>query len=321
MTDTNRIYISEGLKKYLEDNELSQKAFAKKHGLNASYISTLYNQKWKNHPNHSKPAFVSKVAEIINLDKSELNRWQHVNTSFFNFLNGCCTEAQNQSKVTCIDAPVGKGKSYTLDKMYKTTENVFYIVASSNMSKKNFLEEIAENMGIKGVRKTAFYLHKAIIEKLKSIPNSLLILDNLEALKTAGRYSAWHAIKEFADDEFRGDFGLIICGAGIFNEIQQKNNSKKATQEGWRQLHSRLSGSWYRIAKNEDDKQYWLDVVSASLTGYGIDDQEVSAWFVSSCKDMRALRTKTLNILEAAFEQGKDITLNFVESIYPPTKE
>lgn len=136
--------ISEALKKYAEDNSLSQEQLSQITGLNVSYINAILNKEYKVGKTNIKESLFKRIADLVGI-KLEKDYLKHVDTLQYNQIYSELLDAKVTGRVKIIISKSGFGKTYTVSQFLKhQPSNSHKITLSSLYKLPDVLNELCE---------------------------------------------------------------------------------------------------------------------------------------------------------------------------------
>lgn len=213
--DKNRIV--QELRTKIEKLKIPQAEVARRVGVSPATITNVLAEKWDNISNAWKKieAFVSE----------SLSGWQAAETDNYKFVRGVCREAQAEQVTRAISWHAGSGKTYAARNFAANHQNVFYVCALGDMSKRDLLLAFCKVMGIPTSYRSSDMLQD-ILDKLRTLQNPLLIVDEFDELKDS-------AMRVFKDIYNTIQCGFVIIGGENLRIRITKgcNKSKQSFQE------------------------------------------------------------------------------------------
>jgi hypothetical protein len=261
---------------YQAETKITQNDMAKAVGIASSYLTHLKEGNYFEIPTGGgrtttlSDAIYKKIAVYLKMDDKV---WDILNyTLIFNGLIECKHDCEHR----VIDGLKGSGKTYAAKAFKKQYPNNTYLVtADDDMSPKDFLSELALQMGLT-VSGSKRVIRKAIEARIMASKNTLIIIDEAENLKN-GSYGAIKALYDSISDFA----GLVLIGANNYSEFLRKQASKNKTP--FTQLWSRFSSNTVMLATMTKD-----DVVMVCKLNGIVDKAAVSELFNNS-SDYREL--------------------------------
>lgn len=160
----------------------------------------------------------------IKLKLTMEHEWQiSKETKAFKFLNAVATDSQIRGLRQIVIGTWGSGKSSTLKEYSKATPNVFYIECESYFTKKVFLQELIDVMGVEDVGFTQAELIRKVIKALNKLDRPLLIIDEAGELEDP----AFKQIKAISN---KTTAGIIVAGThSLQKRIEKRVRLQKET--------------------------------------------------------------------------------------------
>jgi DNA transposition AAA+ family ATPase len=289
MQDLKLEKLASALEHYIKDNGISQNECAKSIGVSPSYLTHILNRNFDQIPAGKTatgaPRFtrlsehtVRKVELFLGLSNEiwEIDNYMII----FNILG----EAKKYKEHRLIDGLKGSGKTFTAkDFKRQFPQETYLITCSGDMSPKDFMMEIAEQLGVNsmGSRRK---IRLAIADKLKKQNTPLIIIDEAENLKPG----AYESIKALYDDV--KDFaGMVLLGANNYLDFLRK---RAASNRGcFPQLFSRFSAEPGLLSTMSlKDVRYVCQL-------NGISDKETINRLFDTCSDYRELDRNVQRII------------------------
>jgi DNA transposition AAA+ family ATPase len=213
-----------------------------------------------------------------------------------------------------IDGQTGAGKTYALERYHRTQpQGCYYVKVHSEYGKTDLLKAILDSMGEKATNSRSYDLMKAITEKLNK-PNSMLILDETEYMKTA----CWHTVKALIDNTKKGETRtctIVLAGCGIEKKLSNYATGKKS-EEGWQQLFRRLKGNFPQLSVMQADKGEWAKEVQFILNELGINDKPSVTWFSLNCANYGELETFVKRLFKASEDTETAIDIQLIKMLF-----
>lgn len=219
--------IVEAIKSQMAQKKLSQNQWARE---NSDVISVAHMSNVMNERNWSK---VSDSVWNALRGKLLSQDWDIYITNNYQKIQRACDDAQSNHKTIAISAYTGAGKTTALTSYMKSRPNVWYLVLRSSYSRKDLIYRIAEAMGIQSGGRT-IEVEDAIIQKMTTTSNALLILDSVSKLT---KDASLQFIGDLAEAiEHRA--GLVIAGTEFLKEYIDR--CCRFNKRGFRELKRRV---------------------------------------------------------------------------------
>lgn len=232
--------IAVAIPEYLATKGISQKHFSKTIGVSDALISQIKNRNWDN------IAFEKwrLVASAIGL---ELSDWQTADIDNYKIVKAVCFQCQGISIAKMITFDAGHGKTFALKSYANTEKNVYYVQCERFFTKRVFLQELAQGMGLE-VEKTNIELIKSIGNFIKTKNKPLIILDEYD--KIADKNGVFDLFKTFYDVTL-DVCGWVLCGTKSLSKII--DNNLKKNKVSYAEVFSRV-GREYVMLKSISTK-------------------------------------------------------------------
>jgi type II secretory pathway predicted ATPase ExeA len=242
MQKETKLQIIEKAQAYMLTNGLSQNAMAKLANINSSYMSSMFDSNWENHPsgNGKTTAIADKwfemLAETIGY-KVEKDYWPMVPTTQFRQIVAAMQDAKYNFQSRMIIGETGSGKTFSIQKFVKQNPQYTYVITASALyTIKDLINELCAAMRIEEKRSKAQNI-KNIAEKLTQIRRNggspVIIIDEAENLKQA----ALAMLKSLYDAVGR-NAGIVLIGT---NQLVEKiDRLRRRNKEGMPQFYRRF---------------------------------------------------------------------------------
>lgn len=231
MENSLKKQIVEAIKAQLAQKNLTQNGWAQENysrtGVSAPHMSNVMNEeKW------------DKVSEntwqtLANLLLPQRGWIIHPTHNQRTFL-GACNDAKNNKRFIAISAYTGAGKTTALTYYAETSPNTWYLVLRANFSRRDLVQRIAEVMGIRITGNRTLDYEDAIIQKMCSEKNALLILDSSSKLE---KDSTMRFIGDLAE-AIEHKAGLVIAGTEFLKSDIERG--LRLNKRGYAELNRRI---------------------------------------------------------------------------------
>lgn len=221
LTEQFKATVANGLREYLEQHKeagMSQNKVAKLCGVNAPYVGYIIDNKWNAVPAQGGAA-LGRISDAIFL---KIHQALGLSSEFFetdNYLAvyATCMEAKVEHQWRIIDGLTGAGKSFAAGRFTRLNPRETFLIRCKNtMNAKEFMQAIARAVGSSEVG-TRHRICEGIAERLLTMSNPLLLIDETEALFKRTSEGGFGAIKDICD-EVNGRVGIVLIGANNFLE-------------------------------------------------------------------------------------------------------
>jgi hypothetical protein len=260
----------------LKNKGLSQGDWAAIVGCSTAVVSLVLNHKFES----VSPEMLDKIFSILQQPRIKLFK-----TSNFVSQTREFNEAKENCFLRCILGGAGYGKTSTGFNYYQNTPNTYYVRCYQSETKKMVMKSIAQALALK-TDGNVNELILRISNKLNSVKNSLLIIDEVSVMST----SILYYIREIRD-RTENNAGIVIMGGFYFEE--NLNKAVKRGKYGIPEFMSRISGFLHLEAPTPKE-------IKIICEGNGITDKEMIKLISSQCKDFRMLTDIILKQLKKA---------------------
>jgi DNA transposition AAA+ family ATPase len=234
---------------YLRAKGISQAKFASISQVSTATISNILNYKWEQISDEIWLKVESKcqsdiVEDTENPRQTQSPKWGIIKGKGFTTIHSLCKDAQENSRMLAIYGETGYGKTCSLQEYKKENpKSTYYVLADELMNQKQFLQAIAEELGVEKEGDKGTIL-RAVVQALNSKPQTLLMLDDVGKLND----NCLRLIRLIYDRTV-DRVGIVLAGTTYFkNYIDMR--VRKDTM-GFRELHRRIE-YWQQIDKPED---------------------------------------------------------------------
>jgi DNA transposition AAA+ family ATPase len=246
MTEELKAQIVRGMKDYMQEHSMSQGALHKLTGISTSYISYLMREMWNDVPSDGGRK-TTKIEDQIFL---KLQKALGLRNDFFetdNYVSTyvACRDAKERQEWRIVDGMTGAGKSFSVERFARLhPRETFLIRCKDTMNAKEFMQAVAHAVGASEAG-TRYRICMSITERLLTMSNPLLILDESEALFKRNSEGGFGAIKDICV-EVDGRVGIVLVGANKFMEKLQKQAINM--RGSFPQLHNRFKSNLTQLA-------------------------------------------------------------------------
>lgn len=311
--DNQKTAIATKLKKYREEQGLSQDDIATASGVNKAYVNRIEKGEFEITHKTKKPTSIadnhfSAIARVVGYS-DEVPLWAHFNTPNFVRIVAAFEEAR-KGDLRAIDGNTGMGKSYACRKYLQVNRGrTFLIRATDDLTVKGLVEEVASEVGVTE-RGNRTQMRKAIVQRLRGMDEPLLIFDEAENLSD----NAWKAIKTFIDyleNEDVGSARRYLCGIVVLGmDIQSEIVRKAARRKGvYPQIKRRFAGSWRQL-----DEMDGAEIRDIALS-FDISNAGAVRWLQRNVKDYDHLSRLVSGALRFTKRNATAITAEILDAI------
>lgn len=213
--------------------KITQKKLADKIGITASYITHIKNREFDLKSNSGSVILSDYVLQKV---EAFLNGHNWQNRSHKECMEALM-EAKLYSKHNIIDGPTGTSKTFSCRYFLKKYPvNTYVVTCASDMTCKQFMVELAKEVGLTKLSQSRYQLRRDIGDKLMREEMAHIIIQEAELLPD----SSFAAIKDLYDykDLFKS-VGITLVGAELIDLLDSK--CSRTHPKFFPQLMSRFS--------------------------------------------------------------------------------
>lgn len=225
LNDNQKQTICEALRAYVKRYPSQNKAVNSLKGVSAGTVSTILNGKWEN---IGDEMWLKIEAQI-----SKASGWQIYQTVAHQSLMLYFADAQEDSSVVWITGPAGIGKSTAAALYEQSHRDVYLITCSSDMTKADFVGELASKIGIRTAGMTVREKLRTVFSELVKKDNPLLIFDEGDKLADSVLYyyvSLYNALEDKC--------GMVFLSTNYMEERMRRGVMRG--RKGYDELDSRI---------------------------------------------------------------------------------
>lgn len=225
MTNSQKREISEALRTYVGRYPSQNKAVNSLKGVSAATVSCILNGKW----DLISDEMWMKIQSQIRSNRG----WQLYDTVAYQSLMLYLRDSQEESNVVWVTGPAGIGKSTAATMYAQGNRDVFLLTCSSDMTKSDFVSELASRIGIRTAGLTVRETLKAIIRELVKKERPLLVFDEGDKLADSVLYyyvSLYNALEDKC--------GMVFLSTNYMEERMRRGVMKG--RKGYDELESRI---------------------------------------------------------------------------------
>ncbi|MPM08729.1 hypothetical protein SDC9_55043 [bioreactor metagenome] len=233
--------IREALAKTMASRLLTQSETARRLGVSAALINNIVNGRDKTDPKLKiSDDLWRKIAAFCGV-----SGWNTAETRDYKRIYALCVKCQQNSTSRAISFAPGSGKSHALKSYAGTHNNVYYIECDEYWSKKDFLRELRQQMGLVESGLSITEMVSSIIEYLNRTEMPLVIIDEADKLKDP----VLNFFKTFYN---KTTCGFVLCGAPYFQKRIMKG--VRLQKQSYQEIYSRLGGEFFdMMGLNKED--------------------------------------------------------------------
>lgn len=241
MKKEQKYQIVAAIKAEMAAKNLSQNAWANKKGISKSHMSNIL-----------KPENWEKVGErtwndLANLVAPMTMGTKLYQTSNMKIITAACQDAQDNKRVVAISGYTGAGKTTALKGYDSTNFNAHYLVCRSSFGVKDMASHIAASMGVQAKSGRTIDIEDAIIQKMNTSTDSLLILDSVSKLRKDAALQFIGDLCEATEHKA----GIVIAGTEFLNDYMTKMVERN--KRGFREFDRRIY-AWTHLPNFSDSK-------------------------------------------------------------------
>lgn len=216
--------------KFCEIAGSDNKASAKLDVSNA-YVSQIKNNKW----GALSDDMWRKISKRLGLDFAE--QWAYAETLQSKTLLEMFEDSRTCHNVYGIIMQPGSGKTYMLDRYRLNNSDVFYVKCVSEMSPKEFFQEILRSMGKTEFMGSVLTLIRQLENEIERREKPIVIIDEPEKLPNK-------VLNVFIDlyNTIHRKAGIIMLGTPNLKERVKLNRQRGKV--GYNEIYSRLGLNW-----------------------------------------------------------------------------
>lgn len=225
LNDNQKQDISEALRVYVGRYPSRNRAVNSLNGVSSATVSCMLNGKW----DLISDEMWLKVDSQLRSSKG----WQIYKTVAYRSLMLYFEDAQQESNVVWITGPAGIGKSTAASMYEQSHRDVFLLTCSSDMTKADFVGELAAKIGIRTAGMTVRETLKAVFGELVKKDSPLLIFDEGDKLADSVLYyyvSLYNALEDKC--------GMVFLSTNYMEERMRRGVTRG--RKGYDELESRI---------------------------------------------------------------------------------
>lgn len=225
LNDNQKQTICNALKTYVGRYPSQNKAVNSLKGVSSATVSCILNGKW---------ALISDDMWLkLESQISSSTGWQIYRTVAHQSLMLYFEDAQEDSSVVWITGPAGIGKSTAAAMYEQSHKEVYLVTCSSDMTKADFVGELAAKIGIRTAGMTVREKLRTVFSELVKKDNPLLIFDEGDKLADSVLYyyvSLYNALEDKC--------GMVFLSTNYMEERMRRGVMRG--RKGYDELDSRI---------------------------------------------------------------------------------
>lgn len=225
ITNSQKESIRASLEAYVRRYPSQNKAVNSLKGTSAGTVSSIINGKWEN---ISDDMWLKLQAQIRGN-----GGWTLFSTAAYQGLTLYLDDARVDGSVSWITGPAGCGKSTTAAEYARNHSNVYVLTCSGDMTKSDFVRELAAKIGIRVAGLTSREALQQIIRELVKKESPLLVFDEGDKLADPVLYyyvSLYNALEDKC--------GMVFLSTSYMVERMRRGVSRG--RKGYDELESRI---------------------------------------------------------------------------------
>ncbi len=219
----------ERLAKYVQRYPSLNMAAASLKDISPASVSNILQKKWN--------VIGEKMWLRLEAQLARNDGWQIYATRAYKDMTLYLRVAQEESRVMWIAAPAGIGKSTAAGSYAALNRNVFRLTCSSDMTKTDFVQELAALVGVRTSGLTVRASFSAILRHLATLQQPLLVFDEADKLPDSVMYyfiSIYNALEDRA--------GIVFLSTNYIRQRIRRGVDKG--KKGYDELESRICRSY-----------------------------------------------------------------------------
>jgi transcriptional regulator with XRE-family HTH domain len=246
ITHQDKELIAKKAKNQADQYQLSQAKVAIQSGVNKTTITWIFNGQWENY-SISDQKWI-EVARWCQYDfDSDVWKIDREVKNFKRFYK-MCNHAHLNQRMKMISDKQGRCKSTALETYRNDNRaNAFYLECDDTMIKSEFLNRLAELLGVKDSLSTSIAGKlNTVCEAILKVKKPIILLDEWNELPSGSK----RLIKTLWN-KTEGRCAFVICGG--MNLKKDMENGVKRAKQSYQEIYSRGGGTILTGVKNETD--------------------------------------------------------------------
>jgi len=235
--------IRDNLRAYCSKYPSQNKAAGSLKGVSAGTVSTILNGKYDN---ISDEMFRNIAMQV---GSGNATGWQIVETGAYREIWFAMEDAQEWRNVTWIVGDAGCGKTTTAQLYAQEHREVFYVLCSEDMSKAEFIREIARTIGLKTDGYTLRDLWDIIIGNLIQMESPLMVFDEADKLTD----TVFHYFISFYN-RLEEKCGIIFMSTDYIK--RRMDLGLRHNKKGYNEIHSRIGRKFFELDQTTANDVY-----------------------------------------------------------------
>lgn len=284
--------LQQAVNEYLDRGVMSQANLARVLGVSDATVINVKRGEWKNVSN----GMMAKFRAYFKLDG-----WHIRNTHNFQVITKLCEDARQAHRFMAVAGYTGAGKTTALRKYAQDNPETYYVLATILHTRRTFLEAVQRSMGISSGSSTSDMM-AAIIEKVNSAENPLLIVDDAGKLK-----HSCLTLLQIIYDHTEHTAGMVIAGTEYLKEEIDKQSRRNTL--GFRELRRRIA---YWQPLHRPTKK----VIAGICADFSITDGNAIDYIHKNALDYGTIRNLILNAATIAKRNDIAVTRELLVGLH-----
>ena len=185
--------------------------------------------------------------------------WATVATGGYKRMTSVLEDAQGNSLVMAVIGDAGCGKTQAIEHYVKNHRNAYHLQCAEYWNKKNFLQNLCQQMGMRNTYGTVYDLIEDIVRELEKQDRPLIIVDEADKLSDVVLYFFITFYNRLEDH-----CGIVLCATGYLKKriIAGERNERK----GFAEIHSRVGRNFIGMPQTTSED------IAAICEANGVDD-------------------------------------------------
>lgn len=185
--------------------------------------------------------------------------WATVATGGYKRMTSVLEDAQENSLVMAVIGDAGCGKTQAIEHYIKNHRNAYHLQCAEYWNKKNFLQNLCQQMGMRNTYGTVYDLIEDIVRELEKEDRPLIIVDEADKLSDVVLYFFITFYNRLEDH-----CGIVLCATGYLKKriIAGERNERK----GFAEIHSRVGRNFIGMPQTTSED------IAAICEANGVDD-------------------------------------------------
>lgn len=185
--------------------------------------------------------------------------WATVATGGYKRMTSVLEDAQENSLVMAVIGDAGCGKTQAIEHYVKNHRNAYHLQCAEYWNKKNFLQNLCQQMGMRNTYGTVYDLIEDIVRELEKEDSPLIIVDEADKLSDVVLYFFITFYNRLEDH-----CGIVLCATGYLKKriIAGERNERK----GFAEIHSRVGRNFIGMPQTTSED------IAAICEANGVED-------------------------------------------------